>query len=289
VTGPVLLLDGHSLLFRAHHALPPMSTRAGEPTSALYGFSSVLLKLLREHRPSALAIALDAPQKTFRHRQFEGYKGERAGAPDALVRQLARFGDVVRALAVPAHCVPGFEADDVLATLARELRDDGKDALVVSGDRDLLQVARGTTRVLFVGRRGKDAVLYDAAAVEARFGVPSERLPSWVALAGDPSDNLARVPGIGPKTATDLVARYASAAEILAHLDELPEKLADTLRANADQIRTNEDLARLRDDVQLPTPQRAAPITNAALADLATLFEALEFKSLVPRIAALRS
>lgn len=264
-----------------------MSTQAGEPTSALYGFSTLLLKLLREHRPAAMAIALDAPKKTFRHERFEAYKGGRAATPDALVRQLARFADVVRALAVPAHCVPGWEADDLLATLARELRDEGRDALVVSGDRDLLQVARGTTRVLFVGRRGKDHVLYDAAAVEARFGVPSERVPSWIALAGDPSDNLARVPGIGPKTATELFARFRDAADLLAHVDEVPGKLGEALRAHAEQIRANEDLARLRDDVDLGDSIRSAPLTSGAFTDLRRLFEALEFRSLLPRLDAI--
>lgn len=264
-----------------------MTTRAGEPTSALYGFSSVLLKLLREHHPSAVAIALDAPKKTFRHERFEAYKGERPRAPDALVRQLARFPEVVAALGVPAHVAPGFEADDILATLARELRDDGQDGLVVSGDRDLLQVARGTTRVLFVGRRGKDAVLYDAAAVEARFGVPPEKVPSWIALAGDPSDNLARVPGVGPSTATELVQRFRDVAELLAHVDELPARLGDSLRAHAEAIRTNEDLARLRDDVVLAPTAHWAPVGPEARAALRVLFEGLEFKSLLARLDAL--
>src|SRR4051812_20285205 len=205
MTAKALLLDTYSLFFRAFHALPPMSTRAGEPTSALYGFSSLLLKVLREQPGAALAFALDAPQATFRHEAFDEYKAGRAATASALSAQFERLRQLLDALAVPAFRCPGFEADDVLATLAKRARDQGLPALVVSGDRDLLQLARGSVRVYFVGRRSKEALIYDEAAVFARFGVVSEFLPSYVALIGDPSDNLPGVPGIGASTARRLL------------------------------------------------------------------------------------
>jgi DNA polymerase-1 len=163
MTAPVVLFDTLSIFFRAHHALPPMSTSRGEPTSALYGFFSLFLKIVRERNPSGLAFALDAPAKTFRHHQFEGYKANREKAGDGLLWQLARLGRLWPSLELPVFAAPGFEADDVLATLARELRASETPGVVVSGDRDLLQLARGSVTVLFTGARGKEPVLYDAA------------------------------------------------------------------------------------------------------------------------------
>lgn len=282
---PTLLLDTHSLVFRAFHALPPMSTRAGEPTGALYGTSVLLLKLLREERPSGIAFALDAPQRTFRRERYAEYKAGRARAPDPLVRQLARVPELIEALGAPAFCVPGFEADDVLATLAREHRERGEPALIVSGDRDVLQAARGTTRVLFVGARGKKPVLYDDEAVRARFGVAPEDLPSRTALLGDASDNLPGVPGIGEKTAASLLGRFGNVHALLDHLDQVePARIREALEVHRAQLLDTEDLARLRDTVPLPAGPRSGAITPEAIARLRALFEELEFASLLGRL-----
>ncbi|HEY4107347.1 MAG TPA: 5'-3' exonuclease H3TH domain-containing protein [Polyangiaceae bacterium] len=283
---PALFLDTFSLFFRAHFALPWMSTRAGEPTSALYGFSSLLLKLLREQRGAALAFALDAPDATFRHDSFEDYKAGRAPTPSTLVAQFGRLEQLLAAFDVPVFRAPGFEADDVLATLAAEARKREEPALVVSGDRDLLQTARGSVRVHFVGRRGKDAQLYDEAAVLARFGVAPQILPSYVALAGDTSDNLPSVPGIGPTTASKLMNGRADCADLFAHLDEIKSpKLREALLAHRAQILHSETLARLREDTPLNAekPYWRAP-SRAAFVALAELFTELEFKSLLQRL-----
>jgi DNA polymerase-1 len=286
---PALLLDTYSLFFRAFHALPPMSTRAGEPTSALYGFSSLLLKLLREHRGAALCFALDAPQATFRHEAFDDYKAGRPATPSPLSAQFARLEQLLEALAVPAFRCPGFEADDVLATLAKRARDAGTPALVVSGDRDLLQVARGAVRVYFVGRRSKEALVYDEAAVLARFGVAAEFLPSYVALLGDSSDNLPGVPGIGAATAQKLLTGRRSCLQLLDELDQLKNaRLRETLLAHRAQILATESLARLREDVPLdPASSPWSIPTRSALQALARLFEELEFKSLLARLTSL--
>jgi DNA polymerase-1 len=284
---PVLLLDTLSLFFRAFYALPPMTTRGGEPTGALYGLSLLLLKLLREEKPRGLAFALDSPERSLRLEQFAEYKAGRPRPPSALARQLERLGDLIHAVGAPAFAVPGYEADDVLATLARTLRDATEPALVVSGDTDLLQVAGGSVSVLFVGRRGREHQRYDAALVEARYGVRPAQLPSLRALVGDKSDNLPAVPGVGPKTAARLVARYGDAGAILAKLEELPEKQRRLLTHHRDQILRSESLARLADDLPLSTGPRHAALDDAAKARLHDLFEALEFKSLLARLAAL--
>ncbi len=281
---PALLLDTFSLFFRAFFALPPMSTERGEATGALYGFSALLLKLLREHPGAELCFALDSG-RTFRHREFEPYKSQRAPAPTPLVEQLRRLGSLLEACGAPALSSPGFEADDVLATVAASLRRESRPALVVSGDRDLLQLAHGSVQVHFVGRRGKDAVTYDEAAVAQRFGLPPQRLPSLTALLGDVSDNLPGVPGIGPATAQKLLQGRADVEELLAAASTLrPERIGRLLLAHAEQIRRTEALARLRSDAPLPPPPHVAAPTQDQLQRLRAVFEALEFKSLLPRL-----
>jgi DNA polymerase-1 len=282
---PALLLDTFSLFFRAFFALPPMSTQRGEATNALYGFSALLLKLLREHPGARLCFALDTGRPTFRHLEFQPYKAQRAPAPTPLVEQLRRLDGLLERFGAPILGSPGFEADDVLASVAAVLRQQAVPVLVVSGDRDLLQLAHGSVRVHFVGRRGKDAITYDEAAVVERFGVPPSRLPSFTALVGDTSDNLPGVPGIGPGTAKKLLQEHESVDELLAHAQSLkPVRIGQLLQEHAAQIRRTEGLARLRSDAPLPQPPHLAAPTFAHLQALRELFEALEFKSLVPRL-----
>jgi DNA polymerase-1 len=284
-----LLLDTYSLFFRAFHALPPMNTSDGTPTSALYGLLALLIKLLREQAPEGVAWALDAPQQTQRAREYAAYKQGRAEVPDELARQFALLEQLIAALPFPAYRAPGFEADDVLATLARVLAERGRDVLIVSGDRDALQLVRERTHVLFVGRRGGPPERYDRAAVLARFGVTPEQLPSYVALVGDPADNLPKVPGIGPKSAGALIAGHDSAGALLAQLDRVPSaRVRDILAQHREQILQSERLARLRDDLELGCAEDCvAPLDAASLARLHALCERLEFRSLLPRLAAL--
>jgi DNA polymerase-1 len=282
-----LLLDTYSLFFRAFHALPPMSTTRGLPTQALYGFSTLLLKLMREERPSGVALARDLPGKTFRHESYAEYKAGRPKPPDALRAQLQLLDELLDALGLPVYAAPGFEADDVLASLAHALAGPHRPILIVSGDRDLLQLARAHVDVLFVGQRGKPPLRYDAAAVQARFGVPAERLPSYVALVGDSSDNIPKLPGIGAARARRLIARHASIDALLAALDSLDEpRLRATLAQYAEQLRASERLARLRVDVPLPAAA-LGKLDGPAIERTRALFEAWEFRSLIPRLQAL--
>jgi DNA polymerase-1 len=287
----VLLVDVFSLIYRAFFALPPMSTTRGEPTSALYGFSALLLKLLREERPRGAAMALDRPPQggpaTFRHTAFTPYKASRPPAPTPLGRQLRRLDDLLDAFGFPGYSAAGFEADDVLATLARELREAGEAPLVVSGDLDLLQCAIGQARVHVVGRGVSEGRTYDAAAVWSRYGVAPAELPDWKALAGDPTDELPGVPGVGGKTASALVRRFGSVTALLARLEEVqPARLREALTAQRENLPLWRDLARLRDDVPLAAGPRFAPLTEESRARVRVLFEELEFRSLLPRLNA---
>ena len=282
---PALLLDTFSLFFRAFFALPPLSTQRGEPTNALYGFSVLLLKLLREQPGAELCFALDTGRPTFRKRDFEPYKAQRPATPSALVEQLRQLDPLFDGLRVPVLGSPGFEADDVLATLAARLRSEQRPTVVVSGDRDLLQLAHGSVRVHYVGQRGKPAQVHTEASVRERFGVPPWRLASFVALVGDPSDNLPGVPGIGPRIAQKLLESRQDIAELLRDPPHAASpRVARLLRAHAEQITRTEQLARLRCDAPLPQPPHLAPVTAAGLLALRSWFEALEFNSLLPRL-----
>ncbi|MBX2800960.1 MAG: hypothetical protein KTR31_24985 [Myxococcales bacterium] len=280
---PVLLLDALSLLFRAFYGLPPMTTTAGVPTGGLYGMSSLLLKLLREQRPSGLAFALESRTPTFRHQAFQDYKAQRPTAPDPLRAQLQRLPELFDALGAPAHRVAGFEADDVLASLASQLSD--RSTLVVTGDTDLFQVARGPVAVWYVGRRQADAQRMDAAAVRARYGIAPSQIPTFKALVGDPSDNLPGLPGVGKKTASRWITEHGSASAIVAAADTLtPTRLQPTVAAAADALVMYEDLATVRSDLELQPPL-AAPFDDVARGRLDAWFEQLEFKSLRKRLA----
>lgn len=280
-----LLVDTYSLFFRAHHALPPMNTQSGEPTSALYGFCAALIKELGERRPLELAFAIDAPQRTFRHEAMPTYKGNRDATPAPIVAQLGRLRELLAAFGVPVFQVVGVEADDVLATLATRLSADGSEVLVMSGDRDLFQTTGGSVQVLFLGARGQKPKVVSAADVEERFLVPPALLPTYVALVGDNSDNLPRVPGVGPRTAATWVRQFPSAGELLAAADRLePARLREPLLAHREQVLSNERLATLRRDVPLGDGPLTAPISAAAIEQLRALFTTLEFKSLVPRL-----
>jgi DNA polymerase-1 len=283
-----LLVDTYSLFFRSFYGLPPMTTSAGVPTGALYGFSSLLLKLLRELSPAGAAFALDLPSQTFRHSEYAGYKAGRAATPTPLREQLTRLPELLEAFGFPSFGVAGFEADDVLATLACELAQAGQSSLIASGDRDLLQLVSDRTEVIFLGQRGKPAKRYGPSEVLARFGVPAQQLPSYVALVGDPSDNLPKLPGVGEATASKLVARFGSIEGMLAQLEDISDaRLREKIASHAEQLRTNERLARLRQDVPLAAGPRTKGLTREALERLGALFESLEFKSLLSRLESL--
>lgn len=264
-----------------------MQTTRGVPTSAVYGFSTLVLKLLREETPTGLAFARDAPAATFRHVEYSDYKGTRAPLPSPLTAQFVWLDRLLDALGLPCFSVPGFEADDVLATLARELREQGERVRVVTGDRDLFQTISPESDVLFVGRRAQKPIIYDEAAVLERFGLPPARLPSWIALNGDPSDNLPGVPGVGARTASRLAQQHADMHDLLDHLDTVqPERLREALRAASSQLLQNERLARLDARVPLPEGPRFGLPDRAALEKVRALFEELEFKSLIGRLPA---
>jgi DNA polymerase-1 len=281
----VLLLDTNSLFIRAFFALPPMTTLAGQPTSALYGLCVLLLKLLREERPHGLSFARDTPGPTFRHVNYAEYKGHRQALSSNLREQFPLLDRLLHALDVPVFAAPGFEADDILARLAIEIAATGQAVRIVTGDRDLLQIVRPHVDVLFVGRRGQQPVVYDEAAVQARFHLRPDQLPSLIALVGDPADNLPKVAGIGQRTAERLIGRFGDARGLLDRVSEIESaSVRGALEAAAEQVLRTETLARLRVDVPLPDAARFGVPSLAALQSVRALFVEWEFASLIARL-----
>lgn len=280
-SGPVILLDALSALHRAFHALPPMTTAAGEPSGALYGVATLVWMLEREHGPSGWAFAFDLPGPTERRLAFDGYKAHRARAPSPLVAQIHALWTLPPALGVPAHAVAGWEADDVLATLCATVPGD---RLVVSGDTDLLQLVRPGVRGLLLGQRGRKNVVLDEEGFRARYGYPPAAMPAFKAMVGDPSDGLPGVPGLGAASAKALCARHGDAAGILAALDAGAignRRLPPVLAAHREDLARWESLVRLRADLPLAEP-RVAPLRRDGFVEWLRRWE---MGSLVARVA----
>ncbi|HUQ39275.1 MAG TPA: DNA polymerase I [Acidimicrobiales bacterium] len=237
----LMVLDGNSLVYRAFFALPTdMATAAGQVTNAVYGFSNMLVFLLNEHTPDGIAVAFDRPEPTFRHEMVTDYKAGRAETPDILRQQMGLVRQVVEVLGIPLLEMPGFEADDILATLATQARDRGDDVIVVTGDRDAYQLVEDPhIKVLYNLRGVTDYRLYDEAGIQERTGVHPTMYPQYAALRGDPSDNLPGVPGVGEKTAAKLLNTYGDLDGVFANLDKCTPKLRESLAAHEAQVRKN--------------------------------------------------
>ncbi|MHB8681922.1 MAG: DNA polymerase I [Acidimicrobiales bacterium] len=289
MTGPgaLYLLDGNSLVFRAFFALPTdLATTAGVVTNAVHGFTSMVVMILRDNDPSGIAVAFDRPEPTFRDELVEDYKGNRPETPDLLGPQFALVRDVLRSMGITMIEKPGFEADDILATLATEARDAGRDVVVVTGDRDTYQLVEDPhVKVMYTRRGLSDTVVYDEAGIEARTGVPPRQYPVLAALRGDPSDNLPGVPGVGEKTAAKLVVQYGDLDGIYANLDKLTPKLRENLAANEETVRRNLSVIPLRRDVELPVGIDDFALGKWDHDQMRDVFAELELKSIWGRLA----
>lgn len=282
------LLDGHSLAYRAFYALPDdLATSSGQITNAVYGFVSMLLKLLQEHHPEAVAVAWDTPVPTFRAEAYEPYKAQREKAPDTFRSQIPLIKEVLDALEVPQVGVDGFEADDVIAGLAEQAEREGWEVLVVTGDRDAFQLIDDHTKVLYTRRGISDIVEADARWVQQRYGITPDRYVDYAALRGDPSDNLPGVPGVGEKTAARLIRDFGTLEGIYEHLDELSPKLRENLEASRDQVFLNRELMQLRVDVPVRFDAETFRRTGWDRDRVRRLFESLEFRVLWDRLLGL--
>ena len=282
-----MLVDGNSLTYRAFFALPTdLATASGQVTNAVFGFTSMLLNLVRDHRPDQVVVTFDRPEPTFRHERLASYKANREAAPDILREQMGLVRQVADALRLPVVEAAGWEADDVIATLSDQAVERGDDVIIVTGDRDSYQLVRDPhVRVLYNRRGVSDYVLYDEAGILDRTGVRPDQYVSYAALRGDPSDNLPGVPKVGEKTAAKLVSAYGDLDGIFAHTAEQTPALRRNLEENEAQARTNAELMRLVHDVPLDVALDELVIGRVDPDEVLQLFGFLEFPSLVPRLA----
>lgn len=285
--GPrLLLIDGHSLIHRAFYALPALTNTAGQPTGAVYGFINMLLKVLEEEEPRWAAVAFDLKGKTFRHEAFEAYKAHRPPAPDELVSQVALVREVLAGLRIPIFQQEGYEADDVLGTLASRAAAEGAEVVVVTGDRDALQLVGPGVQVLITRKGITDMSRFDEEAVRDKYGVTPRQLIDVKGLMGDPSDNIPGVPGIGEKTALSLVKRFGSLEEILSRVAEVSgKKVSQSLREYADQARLSRRLAAIETLLPMEIDWDQCQVREPDLERLKELFGRLEFRSLLDRLA----
>jgi len=282
-----MLIDGNSLTYRAFFALPTdMATSSGQVTNAVFGFTSMLVNLVRDHQPDGIAVTFDRPEPTHRHLRLDSYKATRSAAPDILRQQMGLVRQVVETLALPVLDMAGVEADDIIATVATRAKDAGIKTIIVTGDRDSYQLVEDPwIKVLYNKRGVSDYALYDEAGIKERTGVRPDQYLHYAALRGDPSDNLPGVPGVGEKTAAKLIVTYGGIDGVYEHLDEQTPKLRENLAMNESQARLNLEMMVLLRDV----PIEADPVElkqglvdrDAAL----QLFAFLEFGSLTGRIA----
>jgi len=272
------LLDGSSYIYRAYYGIRDIATAGGMPTNAVLGFTRMLLSLLQENRPDCFAVVFDPPrEETFRREIYPAYKANRDAMPEELTPQIPYIRKILQALNIPALEAPGFEADDVIATLARRFAAEGAEVTVVTGDKDLLQIVDDRIGLLDTMKDQRSGV----QEVFDRFGVPPERVADVLGLAGDSGDNIPGVPGIGETTAAKLVQRYGSLEGVLKWTDQISgRKRRENLRAHADQARLSKVLATVRYDVPLDVPLAELQRRQPNLAELIPLLRELEFASL---------
>ena len=279
-----VLVDGHSLAFRAFFALPELTSADGRQTGALHGFLNMLRGLLVRERPTHVAVAFDRGRPAFRMDAMPAYKAQREAAPDALHSQVDLLREILPGLGVPVVEAPGFEGDDVLGTLARRIEAAGGEVLLVSGDRDVLQLVDDRVSALFTRKGISDVVRWGPAEVEAEYGLAPARLPEWKALAGDHSDNLPGVPGIGPKGATGLLAAVQSLDELLAGDGAgLKPRQRELLREHAASCRLQRDVATIRTDVALDLDVADLRFAPRIQPDARGLLEHLELRGILDR------
>ena len=281
----ILLLDGHSLAFRAFFALPEtLVTSSGQVTNAVYGFTAMLIKLLADERPQGVVVCFDKGVPQFRVDRYAEYKAGRAATPDLFKQQLPLIREVIGSLRIPMIDLEGYEADDLLATLTRRCKAEGFEVILVTGDRDILQLVGDNVSVIMTRRGISDVIRYDVPMVLERYGVTPEKWIDFVALKGETADNLPGVPGVGDKTAAQLINKYGDIEGVIAHADELTPKLRGAIKEQADQVRINKDLGRLLDDVSFdldPAQLRLEPWDDETVR---ALFLSLEFRTLHERL-----
>jgi DNA polymerase-1 len=285
-TPRLLLLDGHSLAYRAFFALPVenFSTQTGQPTNAVFGFTSMLINMLRDEKPTHVVVAFDVSRVSFRTEKYADYKAGRADTPQPFQGQVSLVKEILEALRIPVVEKPGYEADDVIGTLACQARDAGMEVIISTGDRDAFQLAGAHVTILYPVRGVSEVWRMTPAAIEAKYGVPPERYRDKAALVGEASDNLPGVPGVGDKTAAKWINQYGGLEGIIAHVDEIKGKAGESLRAHLADVMRNYEINALVCDLELPLRPEDVRWHGWDREAVHQVFDALEFRVLRERL-----
>jgi DNA polymerase-1 len=279
----LVIFDSNSILHRAFHALPPLTTKKGERTEAVYGFFLVFFKIIREIKPRFLCACFDFPAKTFRHKEFKDYKITRPPTPDELKEQIKKTKEALEVFRVPYFEKEGYEADDIIATIANKTK--GVPKIVVSGDQDLFQIINQETRIYFLQRGIKNTLFIDEKKVAEKFGgLLPKQIPDFKALCGDPSDNIPGAKGIGEKTAIDLIKKFESLEGIYQNLEKIQPKLREVLIKEKEAIFFSRMLVKTKQDVEINFSLENCQFGKYQKGEVKKFFEALEFKSLIKRL-----
>ncbi len=274
------LVDGSSYLYRAFHALPPLTNAAGEPTGALLGVLNMLAKLLKEHAPRSIAVVFDAPGRTFRDELFAAYKAHRPSMPPELRAQITPLLEIIAAQGLPLLRIEGVEADDVIGTLARRAAQEGQRVLISTGDKDMAQLVDGSITLI----NTMNNTVLDRDGVKAKFDVTPEQIVDYLALAGDSSDNIPGIDKVGPKTAAKLLGQFGSLDNLIAHLAEVPGKVGENLRSGLETLELSRKLATIRTDLDLPLTPEALQPGPADLARLRELYARYGLRALLRQL-----
>lgn len=281
----LVVIDGNHLIHRAYHAIQaPLKTSAGEQTNAIFGFASMLLNIIELEQPDYLAMTFDEKAPTFRHEAHEGYKATRAKAPDELYAQIPRIKEMIQGFNIPVYSKEGFEADDMMGTLALKAIKDGLSVYIVTGDRDLLQLVDPTIHVVFPHKGYREPTIYDSKMVFEKFGVHPNQMVDYKALVGDPSDNIDGVQGIGPKGASELLTHYKTLDGIYEHLGDVTESVRKKLTDGKTAAYFAQSLSKIVTDVPCDFNKEDASTQKLDYLGLQRFFERMEMKSMQNRL-----
>jgi len=282
--GKLILIDGNALLYRSFYALPPLRTKEGFPTGGIYGFCRILMKLLKEEKPDYIACAFDKGKKTFRHEESKGYKATRPKTPPQLSEQIPVLKEVLEGFNISFFEEDEYEADDILATIARKAEKRGLEVKIFTADKDILQIASDSVKIVQFKKGVSKTQTFDRQKVKEEYGIYPQQIPDYLCLVGDTSDNIPGVEGVGPKTASSLIQRFGSLENLLSALDRLPPTVAKRIRENAEKVKLSKRLATIVTEVPLDIDLETLRVRNANLGKLLPVFEKLEFKQLADKI-----
>ncbi|EKD58990.1 MAG: hypothetical protein ACD_56C00013G0006 [uncultured bacterium] len=290
-TKKLILIDGNAIIHRAYHALPPFSTKKGELVNAVYGFSSTLLSVIAEFKPDYVVASFDLAGKTFRHEKFEAYKATRVKGDDELYAQIPRVKEVVEAFNIPIYEKAGFEADDIIGTIATQIKKNGDsiETIIVTGDMDTLQLVNDTTKVYTMRRGLSDSILYDKDRVIERYGLNPDQIIDYKALRGDPSDNIPGVKGIGEKTAVTLLQKYVALDGVYENIEEIKGAVKDKLVRDKVQAYLSQELATISLDVPIEFELEKSVLHDYDREKIVKLFSELNFFSLIKRLPGIQT